>query len=142
MKTEQPVHITSVTAGSNITKNLFVTFNGNVCPANVKALGVSNVDADAGEKLPVVTTGIALVYSGAAITLNGNGYREIVSDANGKAVSANSLSVTIPAGGTPVTSTSANPTLSISGGFIPTQQNGFALDAASGADELIRVLLV
>ena len=42
MKTEQPLLITSVKAAANISKNLFIGFDGNLCAANAKALGVSN----------------------------------------------------------------------------------------------------
>ena len=82
MKTEQPILITSVKAAANLTKNLFIGFNGNLCAANAKALGVSNADADTNEQLPVSTHGIALVYSGAAVSQGA----KIASNASGKAV--------------------------------------------------------
>ena len=82
MLTEQPILITSIKAPAAITKNLFVGFDGNLCSANAKALGVSNADTDEAEQLPVTSNGIALVYSGNAITLGD----KIASDANGKAV--------------------------------------------------------
>ena len=47
MLTEQPILITSIKALADITKNLFVGFDGNLCSANAKALGVSNADTDA-----------------------------------------------------------------------------------------------
>ena len=82
MKTEQPILITSVKAAANITKNLFVGFDGNLCSANAKALGVSNADTDIYEQLPVMSIGIALVYSGGAVTQED----KVASDAAGKAV--------------------------------------------------------
>jgi len=109
MKTEQPILITSIQAPVDITKNLFIGFNGNICSANAKSLGVSNADTDADEQLPVMAVGIALVYSGAAVS-QGN---KVASDASGKAVN-----------------------------YSTGDYNGYALDASTGADELIRILLV
>ena len=108
MKTEQPILITSVTAQAAISKNLFVGFDGNLCAAAAKSLGVSNAETDQGEELPVMAIGIALVYSGAAVSAGG----PVEANANAKAVP-------------------------VSAG----EKNGEALDTASGADELIRVLL-
>ena len=82
MKTEQPVLITTITAQSAITKNLFIGFDGNLCAAAAKSLGVSNADTDSGEELPVMSLGIALVYSGAAVTAGD----AVESDASSKAV--------------------------------------------------------
>ena len=142
MKTENPVLISSVKTTVAITKNLFINFNGSLCANSAKALGVSNADADLGEELPVMIAGIALVYSGAAITLNANGYKEVISDANGKAREANNLSVSVPAGATPVASSSAQPNLTETGSIPSESINGYAMDAATGADQLIRVRLL
>jgi hypothetical protein len=108
MKTEQPILITSIRAKANLPKNLFITFDGEICGNGAKALGVSNAETDLGEMAPVTAVGIALVFSGNAVTLGA----PIQSDANGKAIplAAGSL-------------------------------NGYALDAAAGADELIRLKL-
>src|SRR5512147_2619019 len=108
MKTEQPLLITSVKAAANISKNLFIGFDGNLCAANAKALGVSNAITDLSEQLPVTAKGIALVYSGGAISQGA----KIASDANAKAVT-----------------------------FSTGDFNGYALDASTGSDELIRILL-
>ena len=82
MLTEQPLLITSIKAPSVITKNLFVGFDGNLCSANAKSLGVSNADTDEAEQLPVTSNGIALVYTGNSITVGD----KVASDSNGKAV--------------------------------------------------------
>lgn len=108
MKTEQPLLITSVKAAANITKNLFVGFDGNLCAANAKALGVSNASADLNEQLSVMAKGIALVYSGGPVSQGA----KIACDANAKTVT-----------------------------FSTGEFNGYALDASTGADELIRILL-
>jgi len=108
MKTDQHVLLTSIKAASALTKNLFIGFDGALCGANAKALGVSNADADSDEQLPVTVVGIALIKSGAALSAGA----KIASDASGKAVT-----------------------------YSTGEPNGFALDSASGTDELIRVLL-
>ena len=109
MKTEQPILITSIVAKVNLAKNLFIGFDGDICGNAAKALGVCNAETDLGEQAPVMSKGIALGLSGAAITLGD----KIQSDASGKAIT-----------------------------FSSGEANGFALDAATGADEAIRVMLV
>jgi hypothetical protein len=108
MKTEQPLLITSVKAAANISKNLFIGFDGNLCAANAKSLGVSNSTADLNEELPVTAKGIALIYSGGAVSQGA----KVASDATAKVVT-----------------------------FSTGEPNGYALDASTGADELIRILL-
>ena len=110
MKTEQPTLITSIAIGADLSKNLFIGFEGNLCSANAKALGVINADTDSGEEAPVCVEGIALVKSGAAVVIG----VLLKSDANAKAIT-----------------TTTNDKLVI----------GKALDAATAADELIRVKL-
>lgn len=84
MKTEQPILITSVTAGADLSasKNLFIRFNGTVCGLGIKPLGVLAADTNNGEQAPVACAGIALVLSGAALSQGD----KIQSDANGKAM--------------------------------------------------------
>ncbi len=108
MYTEQPVLILSIDAAADIDKNLFVGFDGALCAAGAKSLGVSNADTLSGEEMPVMTNGVALVLSGAAVSQGD----PVEADASGKAIP-------------------------VSAG----EKNGDSLDAASGADELIRVLL-
>lgn len=110
MKTEQPILITSLVAGSDLSakQNLFISFNGTVCSAGAKPLGVLNANTNLGEQAPLACIGIALVYSGAAISMAD----KLQCDAAGKAITYSSGAVA-----------------------------GYALDAATGADELIRVFL-
>jgi hypothetical protein len=82
MKTEQPILITSITAPANTAKNLFIGFNGALCAANTKALGVSADDALLGEQLPVTVIGIAIVKVGQSLSQGA----KVSSDANGRAV--------------------------------------------------------
>lgn len=111
MKTEQITLTTSITAAADLSasKNLFIGFNGVLCPVDDKALGVLNDNVALGEQAPVAVSGIALVVSGSAIAV-------------GDAVSADAASKAVP--------------------FVAGEINGYALDEASGADELIRILLV
>ncbi len=109
MKTEQPILITSIVAAADLSQNLFIGFDGNVCGNGKKAIGASNSETDLGEMAPLAAIGIALVLSGAAVSVED----KIQSDANGKAIT-----------------------------FSSGEANGYALDAATGADELIRILLV
>ena len=111
MKTEQPILITSIIAGTDLSasKNLFIGFDGRICGNGSKALGVLNADTNVNEQAPVTCAGIALVFSGAAVSLGA----KIQSNASGKAIT-----------------------------FSSGEANGYALVAATGADELIRIKLV
>ena len=137
MKTEQPVLITSIKAAVNIVKNYLIGFDGNLCSANTKPLGVSNANANSGEQLPLTCKGIALVYSYQAITQGA----ALVCQTGGKVAPAANFNVVVPNGSTQVNSNAAQPTLTLSGSVLPQTIVGYALDSASGADELIRVLL-
>jgi len=136
-KLSNPLGAVSVLAASNLNRQVFIGFDGNVCAANAKALGVTELDTASGEMAGVIFNGIALVKAGAAVAAGA----AVVSDASGRAVTASALAFTIPSGSTNVTSTSAQPALSKSGSVLPQAINGYALDAASAADEIIRVLL-
>ena len=111
MKTEQPLLITSIEAGADLSakQNLFIAFDGTVCGSGAKPLGVLAANTEDGEQAPVCCVGIALVYSGAALAQGA----KVQCNAAGKAI-------TYAAGAVA----------------------GYALDAATGADELIRVLLL
>lgn len=158
MKTHQPILTTSLTAAADTDPNLFIDFSGAVCGTQgMKPLGVSEVKTLSGEQLGVICQGIAVVLSGGAIT---KGVAVITNNA-GKAIAASALAcatttttdgtVTVPSGATPVTSDAAQPTLvvdlasdstsTLSGAVPPDEIVGYALDAASGAGEYIRVLL-
>jgi len=155
MKTEQIILMSSIKLTTDLTKNLFVGFDGNLCSADSKAFGVVNADTIAGEIAPIAVAGIALVYSGAAISVGAN----VKSNSDGKAIAATNLEVTsdisgvtgaIPTDTTAVLSDAAQPTITltgsvvntVSGSVVPEAINGFALDEATGADELIRIKLI
>lgn len=134
MKTFQPVLTTSVVAAVDIEKYRFIGFDGDYCGADQKALGVSEVDVSPGEQCSVICEGIALVVAGGAIAQG----KPVTSDANGQAVEATSATVTIPSG----TAEAVAGTYNVDGGVLPQAINGYALDAAAGAGEIIRVKLV
>lgn len=145
MKTEQPILITSILAAAALTARKFVGFDGNHTGANAKALGVCNADTGSGSMAPVVASGIALIISGGIVAAGAH----VVSDSSGRAVAASAAAVattvTIGAGTTAVKADAESPTLTgasvVSGGYLPQAVNGYALDAASGAGEFIRIKL-
>lgn len=137
MKTEQPLLITSIVASTDLSKNHFVGFDGNLPQANSKPLGVVNADTAAGNLCPVLVNGIALVKSGSVIQRGS----AVTTNASGKAVPVSNFIVSVPQGSVNVMSTSSFPVLLQSGGVLPQSVAGYALDEASGTDQLIRVLL-
>lgn len=110
MLTEQPILITSIVCAETdgIIKNRFIKFTGEYGAENVKSLGITNAEATKGEMVPVSVKGIALVQSGAAITL-----------------------------GAPLQTFDDGLAIEQDAGPL----EGYAMDAASGADQLIRILL-
>ncbi len=113
MKTETILGTSSIRAAADLVKHRFIGFDGNLCGANAKARGVSAADTKSGQICPINIAGEVLVESGGAITAG----VPVASDANGKAVSV-----------------AGQPNLEA--------VNGYAVDAASGAGEFIRVRLV
>lgn len=106
MKTHQVIFTTSIPAAADLTRQRFVGFDGNVCAAGAKAIGVADIDAAAGRLVPVDMIGNILIEAGAAVAAGA----EVQSDASGRAI----------------------PKAAGVG-------NGYALDAASAAGELIRI---
>lgn len=141
-RTAQPILITSILAAAALARLRFVGLDGDVCGANAKALGVASVNASLGEMASVEVAGILLVESGGVIAAEA----PITSDAAGKAVAAAAVAVAVavPAGAVAVLSDGVQPDLTetITGGFLPQAINGYALDAASGPGEIIRILRV
>lgn len=137
-KTYKPILTDSITAAADIVKYRFVGFDGNLCAANAKAYGASEVDTKAGGQLSVTVAGIALVEAAGVIAAGG----AVASNATGQAVAATAFSVSVPAGATAVTSTGAQPDLVEAGGVLPQAINGYAIDAAAAPGDIIRVRLV
>lgn len=137
MKTEQPLLTTSIKASVDLTKNLFVGFDGSLPVADSKPLGVVNADTGVGNMCPVVVSGIVLVKTGSAVQRGS----AVTTNASGKAVPVLNFTASVPQGSTSVLSNSTFPSLLLNGGLLPQSIAGYALDDASGADQLIRVLL-
>ncbi len=137
MKTMQPVLTTSIQATADILKHRFIGFNGNYASADSRALGVSGADTKAGQYIPVVAVGIALVEASGAISAGA----AVAVAANGKAQAATAFSVSVPSGVTAVTSDAAQPNLIEAGGVLPQAVMGYALDSASADGDIIRILL-
>jgi len=110
-ETFAPGVIYSIRAAADLPKARFVGFDGNLCASGAKALGVTQYDFAAGEMAGVIVNGIALVEAGGAISQGA----EVASGADGKAVALTDASTQ--------------------------KRNGWALDAASAAGQVIRVLL-
>jgi len=133
-KTYKPVLTDTIDFAANIEMKYFIGFDGALCAAGAKALGVSLRSTLSGEPGPVGVLGIFPVIAGGAITKGA----AVTSDSSGRAVAAASLAVetevettvdtavettvdttvettvtvTVPEGATPVTSTAAQPDLS------------------------------
>jgi hypothetical protein len=84
-KLYKPLLIDSVKVTVNVAKHRFIGFNGNYCTAAAKAVGVSDVETDAGQFAPVAVTGILLVEAGGTFAAG----TAVTSSTVGKAVLAN-----------------------------------------------------
>lgn len=113
-KTYKPLLTESIPVSSATPKYRFIGFDGALCVAGAKALGVSEVDVDAGEVMPVVVEGIVFVEASAAITVGAAVAAAGTSTAAGKAATVASTAIC----------------------------NGYAMDAATAAGDIIRVKLV
>ena len=83
-KLYKPLLIDSVKASTNLPKHRFVGFDGGICAAGAKAIGICDVETDAGQQAPIGVIGILLIESGGAITQG----IAITSDALGRAIVA------------------------------------------------------
>ncbi|NLO90675.1 MAG: DUF2190 family protein [Elusimicrobia bacterium] len=124
--------VASIIAAVDLAAGRFVGFDGNLCGANAKALGVAEVDTAAGEAAPVQHSGIGLVVCGGSVSKGA----ALASDANGKAVTAAAVTVSVPSGETAVLSAAAQPTLGVAGGKLPQAVNGYALEDGEDGDRI------
>lgn len=128
MKTEHPLLVMTIEdIAGDVVKRRFIGTDGDYAAEDGAAIGVSYDDADEGETLSVIAMGIAIVEAGGSITA-GN---LVAVKTDGKAKAATAVSVAVPSGATPVTSTGAQPTLTVAGGALPQRVVGVALDDAS-----------
>ena len=100
---------------------------GSVSEAGVgeKAIGIFMKDADADEMVAVLLIGVVKVTASGSITIG-----SAVKPATGGKVAAALRTVTIPTGGTTVTSTSAQPSMTVESGIA----FGFALQTFANLD--------
>lgn len=82
MKTQQVILVASVIALAELSARRFVGFDGNLCAAGVKALGVVEAGTEAGGVAPANVSGVILVEAGAPIAAG----VEVQVDATGRAV--------------------------------------------------------
>jgi hypothetical protein len=122
MKTQQVLLTTSVLAAADLSSRRFVGFDGAVCAAGARALGVVEADTETGGMAPANLLGVILVEAGAPVA----GGSQVQSDAEGRAIplttknyeDADGLVITLPAA----------------------VANGVAWDEATQAGDLIRIV--
>ena len=133
--TSKPLLNDTILAAANLTANRFIGFDGNLCGADAKALGVCLQDTLAAAYAPVGVFGILVVETGGYFSAGA----AVASDSSGRAVEASpaavssaitadtsvssaitanttvtpTVTVSVPAGETPVTSAGAQPTLTV-----------------------------
>lgn len=141
---EQFVAVASLKAGADLSakEGYIVKINSDgeavLASTGEKAVGViqeggGNVE---NSQVAVVYSGIVRVIAGGTVTAG----QSIASNSAGKAVTVTSLTATVPAGATGVTSSGAQPAMTLAGGLLPQNIVGVAL--SGGADgEYINVLL-
>ena len=82
MKTQNVILIVSVLAAIDLSARRFVGFDGNICSAGAKALGVVETDTAADTPAPANVSGVILVEAGAPIVAGA----EVQADATGRAI--------------------------------------------------------
>lgn len=82
MKTHHPILTIGITAVADLPIRRLVGFDGDLCAAGAKAVGVTELAADAGEQASVNALGVILVEAGGAIDVED----PVESDASGRAI--------------------------------------------------------
>jgi hypothetical protein len=85
-KLYKPLLIDSINANTDLPKQVFVNFDGDICSAGKKAYGVCDVETEKDQFAPVAILGILLVVAGGTITKGS----DVTSDISGRAVVATS----------------------------------------------------
>ena len=83
-KLYKPLLIDSIKAVSDLPKQRFIDFNGNICAEGIKALGVSDVEIESGQYAPIGIHGIFLIESEGNIAIGD----AVTSNKDGKAIVA------------------------------------------------------
>lgn len=83
-KLYKPLLIDSIKAAENILQQRFIGFDGKYCKSGAKAFGISDVDTEKDQYLPISVFGILLIEAGGTLSVGDS----VASDDNGKAVKA------------------------------------------------------
>lgn len=127
----------TITAAAAITKHRFVGFDNQHCGAGAKARGVAIDDIALGDDGAIDELGELVVEAGGEFSAGD----PVTSDADGKAVVATDVDVSVDAGAVPVESTAADgPITTTTGGVLPEAINGYALEDAAGDGSIVRII--
>ena len=80
----KPLLIDTIKATEKIEAHRFISFRGSFCNGNPKAYGVSEIDAEIGELIPVAISGVLLVEAGGTITVGD----PVSAESKGRAIKA------------------------------------------------------
>ena len=111
----QPGIKASITTTANVTARRAISLTGAHATAGAKVLGVSINDTTSGQATAVVISGVSAITSGAAVAVGDY----VKSDATGRAVPS-----------------------AVVDNQLPADAFGLALEAATAADQIIRVKLI
>lgn len=139
---EQPLLNITVPSGTAITGGaVFVKINSSgklaLASTSEKSIGVlrrGDAPTIADEDTPVAVSGIVMVKTGAAVSI----MDPVTSDSTGRAIPVTAQTATVVTGA----STATLGAITVAGGKPAVATNGIALDAATDADQYIRVRLV
>ena len=141
---EQFLGVASLKAGADLSakESYFIKVNSDgeavLASTGNKALGV--IQEGGGN---VENSFVSVVYSGIVRVLAGGTVAAgdlVTSNSAGKAIAVSTLTATTPAGATGVTSSGAQPAMTLAGGILPQEINGVAL-TGGGDGEYIHVAL-
>lgn len=88
-KLYKPLLIDSIKAAEDIVQQRFIGFDGKYCKSGAKAFGISDVDTEKEQYLPISVFGILLVEAGGTVSVGD----AVASDDNGKAVKADGSAI-------------------------------------------------
>lgn len=135
---EQFVAVASLKAGADLSAKAayIVKLNSDgeavLASTGEKAFGVIQEGGENVEnsQVAVVYNGIVRVLAGGSITAG----QSVTSNSAGKAVAVTTLTATVPGSGTTVTSSSAQPAMTLAGGLLPQNILGIALTGGGDGD--------
>jgi hypothetical protein len=127
--------VTGIAPGA-VVANRAVGFNyAQAATQGQNVLGVSGHGAATGEAYPIDVLGPSEIESGGEFAAGAM----LITDNQGRAIAAPALA--IAAGGTAVTSTAANGSAIFTGGSLPVHVFAQAMQASTGAGQLIEIII-